>query len=59
MKKCLSHCPQCNAGPNDILWSGIETDGRQSWQEGHCNTCSCNFRECHKYIGTEINDERG
>ena len=51
--KCVSRCPQCNCGVDDIDW-GIKRvrEGRPS-QTGTCQKCGCKFEEVYGYTHTE------
>ena len=52
-KVCLNHCPNCNAGVDDINWGSFIT-GDVVYQEGECEICGCCFKEYYEYSDTEF-----
>jgi len=53
-KKCLNHCPKCDAADDDIDWGSKDSDGSTSWQEAECKKCGCVFQEVFEYTATMI-----
>jgi len=52
-KKCPSHCPNCDAGDDDIEW-GLFVFDEASYQPATCNKCGCEFKEYYQYSDTEF-----
>ncbi len=53
-KKCLNHCPKCNATDPDIEWGDKEWGDTQAWQNATCKKCGCEFSETYNYSYSQI-----
>jgi hypothetical protein len=53
-KKCLNHCPACDAEDDDIDWGSKDSDGSTTWQEAECKKCGCVFQEVFDYTSTMV-----
>ena len=51
-KKCLSKCPKCGAGMDDIDWGDFSADSNPT-QSATCKKCGCEFNEVYQYVTTE------
>ena len=52
-RKCLNHCPKCNAGEKDIEWGSRDWSSESAWQNATCTKCGCEFSEVYLYGFTE------
>lgn len=52
-KKCQDHCPNCNAGGDDIIWLSFGKGNSWAWQNATCIKCGQNFSEAYIYTFTE------
>lgn len=55
-KNCVNHCPECNAGENDIDWGDKDWAEESAWQKATCQKCGCEFAEVYKYSFTETDN---
>ena len=53
-RKCLNHCPKCNATDPDIEWGDKEWGDTQAWQNATCKKCGCEFSETYNYSYSQI-----
>jgi hypothetical protein len=58
-KECFNHCPNCDAGKNDIDWGDKDWSDESAyypemWQNATCTKCGCDFSEVYLYSFTEL-----
>ncbi|MCD6436387.1 MAG: hypothetical protein J7L15_08405 [Clostridiales bacterium] len=53
-KKCENRCPACNS--ENIDWGDTDICETETFQEGSCEECGCDFKEYSAYKETEWDD---
>lgn len=49
-----THCPQCGAGDNYVVWDGDREFGNDASQEGRCDRCECHWHTVYQYSFNQV-----